>query len=236
MEKNEPAHTPTVVKDIAKANNTLRETFTRLKTQIVGQLDTSLTDLAGKFDQAEGVLVELNQTVTSQRKELNEENARIHEQRKRDEEEYTYEFTKRKQRQEAELKEQRMVADAEMAQERAELKKREDEFANLHEQVESFSTRLAQEIEKAKKDTENGLKIEFEHEKALSTQKNESQQVLLQQKIDSLLDLVKTQQQEISRLNKALSDANVQVISIAEKAVSQKPTGSTSVNTHNGND
>ena len=125
------------------------------------------------------------------------------------------------------------IADAEVAQEKAELKKQQDELTSLRKQAEAFDARLAVEVNEATENTEKELRMQFEHEKALSSQKYESQNVLSQQKIDSLSETIKNQQQEIVRLNKALSDANVQVTSIAEKAVGQKysaPTGGSANN------
>ncbi|KKQ37280.1 MAG: hypothetical protein US54_C0039G0006 [Candidatus Roizmanbacteria bacterium GW2011_GWA2_37_7] len=222
LENKEASQSHVAMKEITKANNILKESLVRLKSQIVGQLDSSLSDLAQRFDQAEEMLVDLKQAIAKQRKQLEEE-------------EYTYEFTKRKQRQEAELKDQKNIADAEITEGKTELKKQQGELADLRKQVETFDARLAIEIKKTKEETEKDMQMQYEHEKALSSQKYESHQTLLQQKIDSLVDTVKAQQQEIVRLNRMLADANVQVTSIAEKAVSQKyiaPTTGTEHNSH----
>jgi len=221
----EDKHMPTQqlpIQAVTKANNILRTFFSKQKLQIVSQLDSSLSDLSSEFDHAEDVLSELKQSTIKRRKQLEEEHAIIQKQQTREQEEYGYEFNKRKKRQEAELEEQKSIANAEIAQGKAELKKQQEELSDLRKQVDAFDTRLAQEIKGSKESVEKELKIQYEHEQALSSQKYESQQILLQQKIDSLSETIKSQQQEINRLNKMLTDANTQVTSIAEKAVSQK--------------
>ena len=224
---------PATIKEITKTNNGIKESLTHLKSQLVVQLDASLVDLASKFSQAEEMLLELKQAIAKQHDQLEEEVSRIQIERKREEEEYTYDFTRRKQRQEEDLKDQKNIADAEVAQEKAELKKQQDELTSLRKQAEAFDARLAVEVNEATENTEKELRMQFEHEKALSSQKYESQNVLSQQKIDSLSETIKNQQQEIVRLNKALSDANVQVTSIAEKAVGQKYSAPTSGSANN---
>ena len=180
LENKEASQSHVAMKEITKANNILKESLVRLKSQIVGQLDSSLSDLAQRFDQAEEMLVDLKQAIAKQRKQLEEENARIQRQREREEEEYTYEFTKRKQRQEAELKDQKNIADAEITEGKTELKKQQGELADLRKQVETFDARLAIEIKKTKEETEKDMQMQYEHEKALSSQKYESHQTLLQ--------------------------------------------------------
>ncbi|PIZ66339.1 hypothetical protein CO051_01695 [Candidatus Roizmanbacteria bacterium CG_4_9_14_0_2_um_filter_39_13] len=212
----------TSIQAVTKANTALKGFLSKQKLQIVSQLDSSLSELAGEFDRAEEMLVELKQSAVKRRKQLEEESTQIQKQKTREQEEYTYEFNRRKQRQEAELHEQKNTADAEITLGKTELKKQQGELADLRKQVEMFDTRLTTEVKKAKEETEKELKNQHEHEKALSSQKYESQQILLQQKIDSLMEIVKSQQQEVGRLNKILIDANAQVTSIAEKAVSQK--------------
>jgi chromosome segregation ATPase len=210
------------IQPVTKANSALKGFLSKQKLQIVSQLDTSLSELAGEFDRAEEMLIELKQSAVKRRKQLEEESTQIQKQKTREQEEYTYEFNRRKQRQETELQEQKKTTDAEITLGKTELKKQQGELADLRKQVEMFDARLATEIKKTKEETEKELKNQHEHERALGSQKYESQQILLQQKIDSLMDVVKSQQQEVGRLNKILIDANAQVTSIAEKAVSQK--------------
>lgn len=223
------------IQSVTKANNALKGFLSKQKLQIVDQLDSSLSELAEEFDRAEEMLVELKQSAMKRHKQLEEENVQIQKQKTREQEEYAYEFNRRKQRQEVELQEQKNTADAEITLGKTELKKQQGELADLRKQVEMFDARLAIEVKKAKEVTEKELKMQYEHEKALGAQKYDSQQSLLQQKIDSLMDMVKSQQQEIGRLNKTLTDANVQVTSIAEKAVSQKYNASPSSTERSGN-
>ena len=121
------------------------------------------------------------------------------------------------------MKEQKTKFELEITERKEELKAQETELADLRNQAKTFEPRLAKGIADAVEKAMKELKLQFDHEKTLTTQQAKSTQSLLEQKIESLEHVLESQKSEIERLNKVATDATNQMTRIAERAVTKTP-------------
>jgi len=209
------------VKQISTNNKKLSNQLIVLKTHIIDQLDSEISDIVEQFENARKTLIVVCQTAENIQQDQEEQKAKITQERDRQEEEYSYDFNKRKNRQEEELKEMRQKVESDLKQQKDEVKKQQDELIELRKQASEFEKRLELETNKVAVTTEKKLKESYAHEQALAKSENRNALALLEQKVAALQEVVKSQQDEIKRLQGSIDSANKQVTSIAEKAVSR---------------
>lgn len=180
-----------------------------------------IEELEQDFNSVSNILTSLKNLADDQKKHLEKEQQQIKIDRERQEEEYLYQFEKTKKRQEEELKEQRQKSEEEINIKKTILKSQEEEFINLKNQVKTFDARLQKETNEAVTQNTKELRVQFDHEKALSEQLSSSTKSLLEQKITSLEQIILNQRQEIERLSQSASQAALQMTRIAERAVTK---------------
>lgn len=101
----------------------------------------------------------------------------------------------------------------------AEIAAKEQEFAQLKAQVEAFPAKLDAEVKKAEAIAGNSIKREYEHKIQLLSKDAESQHRVLEMQNTALQDVVQKQQATIAELQTRLRDSEMNVKSIAEKAL-----------------
>lgn len=159
-----------------------------------------------------------------------EEQQEKEKQRQREEEEYQYNLTKKRQKeqdayeekkekQEKELKEKKVAFEAEISEREARVKATEEELAELRTKTAEFPGILEKEIEKARKETAERLKKEFEFEKKLEESNNNADLKLKGQVIESLKEKNKELQQSLGQLSQKAVTAEEGLKEIAMKAL-----------------
>lgn len=211
----------TALKQISISNTKLKDQLTTLKATISTKIDEECAVVLEQITQAYQMLNLLRQTSQDLRQEQEAIKNTQKREREREQEEYNYEFSKRKQRQEEELAESRQKVETELKAQRDEFKEQQTELESLRKQVAQFDKQLETEINKSVSAENKRLASEFSHKQELAEIQYASKLTLVEQKATSMQEVIKTQQEEIRRLQTALDSANKQVTSIAEKAVSQ---------------
>lgn len=151
-------------------------------------------------------------------------------QRQREEEDYQYNLKKKRQKeqdayeekkekQEKELKEKKIAFEAEISEREARVKAAEEELAELRTKAAEFPKILEKEIEKARKETTEALKKEFEFEKKLEESNNNADLKLKVQVIESLKEKNKELQQSLGQLSQKAVTAEEGLKEIAMKAL-----------------
>lgn len=120
---------------------------------------------------------------------------------------------------EKELEQQKETVLKELGEREAAVSAREQELAELREQVEKFPATLQKETERARKEMETGLRQKMDQERHLITTEREWEKKVYEQKIKFLEDVTSSQEKKILDLKKEISQAMKQVHQIAEKAI-----------------
>lgn len=142
--------------------------------------------------------------------------------RQREEEEYGYtiqqrrkkeedEYLQMKNHQEAELREQKILFEKEVAEREKQLKESENELASLRAQAANFESKLAEAVQKAQVDTEKRLQSVYAYEKELH-----------EKEVQGIINLkdhqIQTLQSKITEMEQQLKDASAKV-DVSEKTV-----------------
>lgn len=145
------------------------------------------------------------------------------------EEEYKQEKSWREKRLEKEEEEKkfelelkRRQLEQELDQKQRDWEKKEQHYQELQQETAGFPERLQKVEEKAGKETAACLEREFAQEKAMLSQKHESDQKLSGQQIKNLQEKVKEQEQQIKALGAQLSDAHQRIKELAVAALESK--------------
>lgn len=135
--------------------------------------------------------------------------------RKKEEDAYGLEQTKKK----AAWQEETNKKEAELNGREEDLNKRTGEMENMKTQIESFPAKLESAIEKAKKEQTAILQKDFDAQKQITESKWLSEKNMLEAKIENLQEIMKNQNTEIASLKKSLSDANQRAQNLATTIV-----------------
>jgi hypothetical protein len=150
--------------------------------------------------------------------------------RRREEEEYAYntqqkrkkeedEYLQMKNRQEAELKEQKIAFEKEVAEREKQLKESENELATLRALAESFETKLAEAVQKAQAETEKRLQSVYAYEKQLREKEVEGILNLKDHQIQALQSKIKEMEQQLKEASTKVDVSEKTVKDIALKAI-----------------
>jgi len=99
------------------------------------------------------------------------------------------------------------------------LSKRETDMAALQKEVDTFPQRLQENVQAAVQETTDRLTNDFDKSKALLEAKFQGERDVLASKIESLQNLVKSQESQISELSRRNEQAYEKVQDIANRAV-----------------
>ena len=214
---------PVSIAPVIKASGNLKQKLGQQIDQISSTLQSEVYNLLDQLSQASEIIDHLGQSRQKLEENLKQTEQESKKAKQREAEEYDYEFNRRKQRQEEELKEQRAKAETEIATKKAELKNQQDELEDLRKQVATFEDKLTKAAKDAIENTTKQLSLEFTHQKALADQKYSGVEQLLQQKIDSLEQVIKSQDGEVKLLQTSLKETQAQMTRISERAVEKTP-------------
>ena len=162
--------------------------------------------------------------------EIQERNTIEKKERIREEEEYMYNlsmarkkeqdaYEERKKALEKELIEKKSAFEKDINERIAQISLRESEFAELKKRVEQFPKELDDTVKKSQKEISDKMKTEYESKNQLMSKEIEGERKLLEYKIASLNEAVANQATQIESLNAKLNDSNRQVQDIAIKAI-----------------
>lgn len=149
-------------------------------------------------------------------KELKDETEK---QRKREEEEYSYNLKLNRKKEEDTYQEKKQAFDKEIEDKQKEWEAREDEYKTLKKQVEGFSKEIEEAISKTKQEVEKELVTSHKFEKDLLEKETEGEMKLLKQTIVTLENKIKEQTATIGQLTKKSDNSSDQVKEIAIKAI-----------------
>jgi hypothetical protein len=151
-------------------------------------------------------------------------------QRKRDKEEFDYNFQREKQlvknafeaeksAWERDWNKTKEDKEKELSEREKSLKASETELSELRKKVEKFPQELNSSIEKAVKDATERIILEAKHKEQLTQNKFDGEKLVLTTKIESLENTIKEQNQQVAKLSAQLEKSYGQVQDIAVKAV-----------------
>lgn len=222
-EISEKPLTPAVIKKSENLASTVRENINQSLANLTKALSESVEEIFIQLEKSNNLINELYLVYNQKQKEFNDEEKQIKLTRQREDEEYLYDFEKRKKRQEEELKEAKLKEEVEIAQRKSDLKAQEDEVGQLRQQVKSFESQLTTAIKEAVTKTTKELTDHFTQEKTLAAQVATSTEKLLDQKAESLNTTILAQAEQIKSLQESLKQASSQLTRIAERAVEKGP-------------
>jgi len=143
--------------------------------------------------------------------------------RQREEEEFVYNFEKRKKRQGEDLQEARKQEEESIHAKAGDIKTQEKELLELRTEVGDFDTLLETSVKTAVSKNSDELLEKFIAERTLLEQKTKAGEDLLKQKIESLEAIVLVQTGQVKELQESLRQASQQLTRIAERAVEKSP-------------
>ena len=155
-----------------------------------------------------------------------EHKAELDKQRKREEEEYTYNLNQARKIDKDKYEQQKQIALQEITAKKQELDDREKDLTTREQEIIALQQRVAdleQEISIRVAETETNttktLQTEFKYTQALTEEQNKRNVELLQQKIELLEQKNSEQAKVVEALNSKLQQAQEQTQSIAHKAL-----------------
>ncbi len=151
---------------------------------------------------------------------------RIKKDQLRQEEEFAYEFDRKKKRLEAELAEKMASADKQLKTREQGLATAEKELTDLRALAASFDARLTKGIQEAVDRKTKELETTHAQQMRLTAQEAKAREDLLKQKVESLEAMIKNQQTEVVRMSKQVDALSDQLTKIAQSAVSRSNGGS----------
>lgn len=150
--------------------------------------------------------------------------------RKREEEEYAYatqqkrkqeqdEYNQKKNRQDNELKEQRLLFEKEFAEREKSLLESENELESLRSASERFPAQLAEAVQKAQSETEARLQTIYKYEKELQSKETQGLLNLKDQQVKSLEAKIKEMEVQLKEAGSKADNSEKTVKDIALKAI-----------------
>lgn len=191
-------------------------------------------DMTTRKDLLTGQIEEIRSQWEREKKAC-EENAKTEKEhtakkRQREEEEYSYtlrqtrkqeqdEYAQLKHKQELELKERRETFDKEFAEREKSVVEKEQEFARLQKEAESFPAHLEETVEKARTETEKRLNTTSQYEKDLREKETQGILNLKDHQIKSLEAKVKEMESQLKDAALKVDTSEKTVKDIALKAI-----------------
>lgn len=120
---------------------------------------------------------------------------------------------------EKELSEKQESVEKDLAERQKNLIAQEQEVAKLREEVSQFPQKLAEEIFKAREDTQSKVRSELQFQMELSSKEMEGERKLYEQKVVSLDAKIKELEALVASLNRRVDEAGKQTQGIALKAI-----------------
>lgn len=168
--------------------------------------------------------------MTKKKAAWEEEKAATSKEKAREEETYSYElalnrkkekdlYEEKKQQLEKELNEKIRQTTQSLELRESQIAEKENELKSLREQVAQFPEKLQEAIDKAKIETEEAVKKQYQFEMQLNQKELEGEKRLYEQKVESFLEKIKEQENLIKTLTARVDQSGKQVQDIAVKAV-----------------
>lgn len=150
---------------------------------------------------------------------------------KQQEEEFNQEKVWGQKRVEKEIEEKRFLLemklrqlDQEIGQKEKDWEEKEKHYQELQQEVAAVPSLLQKEVEKARQEATKYSEKEFNQQKALSIQKQQSEQQLLKQQVENWQQKAKEQEEQIKSLKESLEAAHQKIKELAVAALeSQRP-------------
>lgn len=169
---------------------------------------------------------EIMETKANWEKEKNEHDKHVSERnrevelfRKRDEEEYQYQWKMERKRIEDEFSERKAKWEKELLERKEEIERGKRELMDLREKVAGFESEMAKAVKEAQTNLAKEMDAEYTTERKLREQEIKSEKEILNLKINSLVSDNARLTAEVESLKKALDEATIQVKEIAVKVI-----------------
>lgn len=229
--KVEPAGEPllvpaTEVSNSKKPVDAIKSFETKLKAQLA-DLHASVEQITGEIvmqlGASQSLITDQQKTAAQIAEATQQHQQQVLKEQARQQEEFAYEFERKKRRLEAELNEKAAAAEKRWGEREAVLSQAEQELTDLRNLAKTFEIRTEKSVGEAVAAKVKELQDKHQQALALLTQETRNKNQLAQQKIESLEQLIKSQQQEIARLIKQTETISEQMIKIAQSAVTKPP-------------
>ena len=216
-----------IEEEIAQRIKELEDGFSQKTQELTSGFETSKAVLEKEIAEETS---EWEKKKAALKQEFEEFKKKILRDRQREEEEYLYERDKKRKLEEdaynekaraleKELEDKKTKVLKEIEQREAAVLERENELADLKQQVETFPALLEKEIQKAKKEAEKSFKQELEQSLFLAKKEAEWEGKIYEQKAQFLEDTIKGLKKKIEDLETEAAKSVDQVAKIAEKAI-----------------
>lgn len=183
---------------------------------LINEYETKDRELAGKSAEEEAVL---DEKISNRKKEWEREqeeyNYNLKINRKKEQDEYSSEQARKQFEWQAGIDKKEL----EIFQREEIISKKEAEFEDLKKQAEGFPKKLENAVKEARQETEKELQREFSVQKQLSDQQHQGEKMMLEAKIESLLETIKNQFSEIASLKKSLSESSQRAQDLASAVI-----------------
>ncbi|MFN7093907.1 MAG: hypothetical protein ACK4M7_00940 [Burkholderiales bacterium] len=180
-------------------------------------------DFKSKMENAE---ISWQQKIAQLEADYKERKAELDKQRKREEEEYTYNLNQVRKIDKDKYEQQKQASLQEITTKQQELEMREkevvakeQEFTALQQRVANLDQEITTKLAEVEANTTKVLQTEFKYKQTLSEEQNKRSVELLQQKIELLEQKLSEQAKVVEDLNAKLQMAQEQTQSIAHKAL-----------------
>ncbi len=227
-----------VVSSIHQVRTVVHKSLDEIQDKLEKQFDTfsslqeatriqeaKLKELYEIEDAAYSLLALLKGT-ENQKKQFELEKQELQEQRRREEEVYQYELSRKCLEDEEEHRKKQRVFGEEMrgrkeeiAQQEKEWSEKQAEFEELKQKVEAFPERLQVEKDKLRQEVETRLKEEEETKLLIAAKESEAQTSIYKSKLQNLETIIDDQRQQIIGLQQQLQMALKQVQEVTLKTI-----------------
>lgn len=208
----------------------------KVRSTLFSDLIDAIIDDRKSFETLQKEMVEIRESWEKEQQHHQQELRARDEQeivtRKREQEAYEYETTKKRGQEEDEFLERKTKWERELVTKKEVLEDNQKELEALRKQVEGFDTTLQKTVKEAQTILQKELTDQFTNERKLREQEFKSEKELLSMRLTNLTSDNTRQAQEIEALKKALDattgqlkDVAVRVIESAKPQPPQKPPG-----------
>lgn len=212
---------PTLSSQAQKLSVSSAKTLKQSLANLHQLLDDELENTISGFNQINQTLEKFIKVKQTQEEQIEEENRLQKKRFQQEEEEFAYEFAKRKKTQEDDLAQTKKEQEETLKSRQAELDAAESELKDLHKLAESLDQKIQNATAEAIKQTTTNLTKDFEHQQALDKAQAQAKIELLEQKVTFLEKENSLQEKEIKSLQQSLSTASSNLTHIAQSAVSR---------------
>lgn len=183
--------------------------------ELKSYIETASAEIANQKKQREEFKAEMDKL----RKEWGEEQRAHRVKLEREDEEYRYQLEFERKKESDEFEAETVAKRASLKEREAEIAAMEEELTELRKRAESFPSELEAAVEAARNEAKAQAEKEAEIKHQIFSQKVEAEKKLLDQKITTLEEKVKSQAVEITSLRKVADEATRQVKDIAVKVI-----------------